>query len=263
MSDEDQFLMKILIPFYILILVVLSPFQPALADHNQYLFDQANQLYQQEDFQQAIEKYLEIINNGFESWQLYYNLGNAYYKTRQFGRAILNYERAQNLNPKNEDIQFNLQIANLTVVDTIVEPPQFIFSKWLSDLKSIWGIKTLTFFAIGGYLLTMLLIVIKIFVRRSRPDRLLNFLLTPIIIMFLIITTIFIVRIHENNTARHAIVLVDKVDVLSSPEEGGTELFSLHEGVKFGVKEIRGEWAKIRLVDGKVGWVKKLVFEVI
>ena len=130
-------------------------------------------------------------------------------------------------------------------------------------MKSLWGIQTLTFLTIAVYLLTMLLIVIKVFVRRRHPDRLLNILLTPIVVVLLIITTIFVVRIHENNTARHAIVLVDKVDVLSSPEEGGNELFSLHEGVKFGVEEIRGEWAKIRLADGKVGWVKKMVFEVI
>lgn len=255
--------MKIFVPIHILILLLLNPIQSALADNNQYLFDQANQLYQQEKYQQAIETYLEIINNGYESWQLYYNLGNAYYKTRQFGRAILNYERAQKLNPENEDIRFNLQVANLTVVDKIVEPPQFFISKWLSDLKSLWGIQTLTFLMIGVYLLTTVLIVLKIFIRRIGSQQVLNILLTPIVIVLLIVTTIFIIRIHENSTARHAIVLVDKVDVLSSPEEQGTELFSLHEGVKFGVEEIQGEWAKIRLADGKVGWVKRQVFEVI
>ena len=235
----------------------------ALADHNQYLFNQANQFFEDENYPEAINNYLEIINNGYESWQLYYNLGNAYYKTRQFGRAILNYESASKLNPKNEDILFNLQIANLSVVDKIVTPPQFIISKWLSDLKSLWGIQTLTFMAIGFYLLTTLLIVAKIFIRKSHPQRLLNVLLIPIITVFLIITIILVIRINENNALHYAIVLVDKVDVLSSPEEQGTELFSLHEGVKFRVEEIRGEWAKIKLADGKVGWIRQNVFEII
>ena len=258
-----NFYMKTPVIFLFVGLFWLSHLQSAHADHNQHLFDEANQLYQQESFQQAIEKYLEIINAGYESWQLYYNLGNAYYKTRQFGRAILNYERAQKLNPKNEDIQFNLQIANMTVVDKIVAPPQFFVSKWLSRLKNLWGIQTLTFLMIGGYLLMAVLIIIKIFTRRSRPHRLLNVLLTPIIILLVIFTIIFVVRIHEHNSIHYAIVLVDKVDVLSSPDVQGTELFSLHQGVKFRVAELRGKWAKIRLTDGKVGWVKQNIFEII
>lgn len=256
-------LSKILKLLLLILIVILIQTTSALADHNQYLFDEANKFYQQEKYQQAIVNYLEILKNGYESWQLYYNLGNAYYKTRQFGRAILNYERALKQNPKNEDILFNLQIANMPVVDKIITPPQFFISKWLSDLKSLWGIQTLTFMAVGFYLLTTLLIIAKIFTRRSRPQRLLTVLLIPIVALLLVITTILVVRINENNTLHHAIVLVDKVDVLSSPEQQGTELFSLHEGVKFKVEEIRGDWAKIRLADGKVGWVKKEVFEII
>lgn len=247
----------------LMLLIFLINTSIVFADHNQYLFDEANKLYQQEKYQEAIYNYLEIIRNGYESWQLYYNLGNAYYKTRQIGRAILNYERALKHNPKNEDILFNLQIANMSVVDKITIPPQFIISKWLSQLKSLWGIQTLTFFAIGLYLLITLLIIAKIFIRKNRPQRLLTVLLIPILTIFLIITSILVVRINENNTLRYAIVLVDKVDVLSSPEEQGTELFSLHEGVKFKVEEIRSDWARIRLADGKVGWVKKDVFEII
>jgi tetratricopeptide (TPR) repeat protein len=248
---------------YFFLFIFMIKTTPALADHNQYLFDQANKLYQQEQYQEAIKNYLEIINNGYESWQLYYNLGSAYYKIGEFGRAILNYERALKLNPKNEDIQFNLQVANLSVVDKITIPPQFFISKWLSDLKSLWGIQTLTFLALGFYLITVLLIILKIFVRKVRAQRLLNVLLVPILILLVIISFLLFVRISESNSINYAIVLVDKVDVLSSPENQGTELFSLHKGVKLQVDELQGEWAKIRLADGKIGWVRRDVFEVI
>jgi len=258
-----DWLFKIFKFLLLFLIIILIQIKSVLADHNQYLFDEANKLYQQEKYQEAIYNYLEIIKNGYESWQLYYNLGNAYYKTRQFGRAILNYERALKHNPKNEDILFNLQIANMSVVDKITIPPQFFISKWLSELKSLWGIQTFTFMAIVLYLLTTLLIVVKIFTRKSRPQRLLTVLLIPILTLFLIVTTILVVRINENKTLHYAIVLDNKVDVLSSPEQQGTELFSLHEGVKFKVEEIRDEWAKIRLADGKVGWVRKNVFEII
>lgn len=255
--------MKISVISCLILFIFTIKTTSVLADHNQYLFDQANKLYQQEQYQEAIRHYLEIINSGYESWQLYYNLGSAYYKTGEFGRAILNYERALKLNPKNEDIQFNLQVANLSVVDKITIPPQFFISKWLSDLKALWGIQTLTFLALGFYLITVLLIILKIFVRKVRAQRLVNVLLVPILILLVIVTSILIVRINESNSINYAIVLVDKVDVLSSPENQGTELFSLHKGVKLQVDELQGEWAKIRLADGKIGWVRRDVFEVI
>ncbi len=249
--------------FCLIVIILLIQISFAFADHNQYLFDQANKFYQHEQYPEAIHSYLAIIENGYENWQLYYNLGNAYYKTGQFGRAILNYERALKLNPKNEDILFNLQIVNLSVIDKIVTPPQFFISKWIAVIKSLWGIQTLTFITIGFYLLTAMLIVTKIFIKRNRTQRLLTLLLAPLIAVFLIVTIALITRINENNTLYHAIVMVNKVEVLSSPDQQGTELFSLHEGVKFRVEERRDGWARIRLADGKVGWVKQDVFEII
>jgi len=235
----------------------------SIADQNQYLFDQANKLYQQENYEQAIEKYLEIQNSGYESWQLYYNLGNSYYKTRQFGRAILNFERALKLNPKNEDIQFNLELANLSVVDKIISPPQFITTTLFSDLKKLWGIQTLTFLALGFYLILALIIIMKIISRRRAVQRILNLVLVPAVIVFLLIALTFVTRVNDSSTSRYAIILADKIDVLSSPGAQATELFSLHEGLKFKVEEIRDDWAKIRLADGKVGWVRKDFFEII
>ena len=235
----------------------------SIADQNQYLFDQANKLYQQENYEQAIEKYLEIQNSGYESWQLYYNLGNSYYKTRQFGRAILNFERALKLNPKNEDIQFNLELANLSVVDKIISPPQFITTTLFSDLKKLWGMQILTFLALGFYLILALIIIMKIISRRRTVQRILNLVLVPAVIVFLLIALTFVTRVNDSSTSRYAIVLADKIDVLSSPGAQATELFSLHEGLKFKVEEIRDDWAKIRLADGKVGWVRKDFFEII
>lgn len=245
------------------ICLVLSLKIPVQADHNQHLFDQANQLYQKEQYQQAIEKYLEIRNGGYESWQLYYNLGNAYYKSRDLGRAILNYERALKLNPKNEDIKFNLDLANLQVVDKIVVPPEFFLFKMVSDLKNLWGLKTLTLLTVFCYLLVMGLIIMRILLRSRSIQRVVRIALIPGLVSLLLVVNIFIVRIHENNTLHYAIVLVDKIDVLSSPDDQGTELFALHRGVKLKVEESRGDWAKIRLADGKIGWIKQQAFEII
>jgi hypothetical protein len=175
----------------------------------------------------------------------------------------LNFERALKLNPKNEDIQFNLELANLSVVDKIISPPQFITTTLFSDLKKLWGMQTLTFLALGFYLILALIIIMKIISRRRTVQRILNLVLVPVVIVFLLIALTFITRVNDSNTSRFAIVLADKIDVLSSPGAQATELFSLHEGLKFKVEEIRDDWAKIRLADGKVGWVRKDVFEII
>ncbi|MBN2246694.1 MAG: tetratricopeptide repeat protein, partial [Candidatus Aminicenantes bacterium] len=85
------------------------------SDQKEYLFEQGNAFFENQEYTQAIDTYAEIIAMGYESFELYYNLGNAYYKTGDFARAILNYERALRLQPQDEDIRFNLEIARMTL----------------------------------------------------------------------------------------------------------------------------------------------------
>jgi len=249
-------LTKILIIFSILILMNNA----AKADHNQHVFDLANKLYQQEKYDQAITKYLEIINNGYESWQLYFNLGNAFYRTEQFGKAILNYERAYKLNPKNEDVGFNLSLANTKVVDNIKTPP---LTEIFYYVKHFLSMTALIWLTIGFYLGLIAIIIIKILLRRDRVQRLLKIIMIPVVVVLLIVASVFIMRVNEDTKVKYAILMADKVDVLGEPSVNGTELFSLHEGAKFKIEEYSREWAKIRLADGNVGWLKKDVFDII
>lgn len=246
--------------FSIIIIVSLFVSKAVLADHNQHVFEQANELYQQEKFDAAIVKYLEIINNGYESWQLYFNMGNTYYRTGQFGKAILYFERAYRLNPKNEDIVFNLNLANTKVVDNIKTPP---LSELLDEVKNVLSKSALMWLTIGTYLGLMAVITMKMFVTKRKFQRLLRIILIPIFIVLLLATSILILRVKEDTSVKYAIVMADKVDVLGEPSENGTELFSLHEGAKFKIEEYSGAWAKIRLADGNVGWLLKDVFEII
>ena len=245
--------------------MVLAVQNPVKADHNQHLYETANKLFEDKNYAEAIQKYQEIIENGYVSWQVYYNLGNAYYKTGQFGRSILNYERALKLNPKNEDLIFNLELVNLTVVDKVVKPPKFFLDKIVHFLKSIhiWSVETLAWLVLSFYLVLTLFIILKIFIRKLRVQRLLNIVLVPTVIVLVVISSLFVLRIHSESSTRYAILLEKKVDVLGSPDEQGTELFSLHEGIKIKVEDFSNDWAKIRLLDGKIGWLKKNVFEII
>lgn len=230
------------------------------ADHNQYIFEQANQLYQQDKFEQAILAYDEIRRNGYENWELYYNLANAYFKAGELGKSIVNFERAFKLNPKNEDILFNLEFVNTRTVDNIPTPP---LTKMSKQIKHFISLKTLTWLTLGIYFLFILSITLRIIIRGNRWYKFLRILIIPVALVFIFSAALFLINVREDATVHYAILISEKVDVLGSPTEDGTILFSLHEGVKFKVEEIRIAWAKIRLADGNVGWIKKDVFEII
>ncbi len=251
---------KLTIIIRITIIILLITNYQTKADHKQHVFEGANELYQQEKYAEAISKYLEIIDNGYENWQLYFNLGNSYYRTGQFGRSILYYERAYRLNPKNEDVVFNLNLVNTKVVDNIKTPP---LTEFITDVKNLLSKTALIWLTIFAYLGLAALIILKMFLSKRRIQRLLQIILIPIFIVLLLATSILILRVKEDNSVKYAIVLADKVDVLGEPSEKGTELFSLHEGAKLKIEEYSGGWAKIRLSDGNVGWLKKGVFEII
>jgi tetratricopeptide (TPR) repeat protein len=253
-------LSKKFLTFNLAVMLTLLVNHHVKADHNQHVFDQANELYQDEKFEQAITTYLEIVNNGYENWQLYFNLGNSYYRTGQYGKSILNFERAYRLNPKNEDVVFNLLLVNTKVVDNIKIPP---LTKFISDVKNVLSKTALIWLVIVSYLGLAALIILKMFISRRRIQQLLKIILIPTLIFLLLSTMILVLKIKEDTSVKYAIVLADKVDVLGEPSEKGTELFSLHEGAKLKIEEYSGEWAKIRLTDGNVGWLKKDVFEII
>lgn len=254
-----KFIKNILFTGFLIAISALS----VKADHMQYLFQQGNEFYQQKKYEEAIKRYQEILENGYENWQLYYNLGNAYFKTEQFGRAILNYERALKLNPRHEDLQFNLELANLRVVDNIVVPEEFVLFKIIEVIKNFYGIETLTWLAIAFYLGFISLIILRLLVRNLRLQKILKPLLITVTTVWILVSAVFLIRIHEEKTVHHGILLEPKVIVSGGPSPDGTELFPLHEGVKFKIEEMSGDWAKIRLADGKVGWIERNTFEII
>jgi tetratricopeptide (TPR) repeat protein len=230
------------------------------ADHNQHLFEEANKIYQQEKFQEAIKKYLEIVDNHFESWQLYYNLGNTYYRTGQFGKAILYYERAFKKNPKNEDIIFNLRLANTKAVDNIKSPP---ISEIIEAVRNFLSMTAVVWLMIGTYFSLIAIFILRIFVQKNSVRQLSKLILIPLILVLFLATSVFVLKFKAEISIKYAIIMIDKVDVLGEPSEGGTELFSLHEGAKLRIEGYSGDWAKIRLANGDVGWLKKATFEII
>jgi tetratricopeptide (TPR) repeat protein len=218
-------------------------------------FDRANQLYRQGEYQQAASIYEQIVSNGYESVALYFNLGNTYFKLNDIPSAILNYERAKRLSPTDDDVLYNLRLANARVVDRIDPVPELFFVEWwhrfINALSSdSWAIMAVLGMwcvaaASGGFMLG-----------RSLLARRISFL--SVVFAALIAACGFVGSMQRSKIEQNssdAIVFAHVVTIKSAPDSQSTDLFIIHGGVKAELLDAVGEWRKIRLADGKVGWL--------
>lgn len=215
----------------------------------------ANDHYTKNEFKQAIDEYNQILMTGMESPELYYNLGNAYFKNGQYTLSILNFERAKLLAPNDEDIDFNLQIANQKVVDAIQELPGLFIFRWWDALINSHSTDTWATLSIIGFVLFLTMIGFYFFARSGDVKKI-TFWLGTVLILFSIFSWSFAAR-QKSRMVNHsfAIVMQPTVTVKSSPSENGTSLFVIHEGLKVKVTDKLGDWLEIKLADGNKGWL--------
>lgn len=246
--------MKHFLLFLLLVLPGLNFAQKSSEEINE-LWKKANAFYTTEEFQQAISAYEEIRESGQESAKLYFNLGNAYYKTGDVNNAILNYERAKILAPQDEDIAFNLQIANQFVVTKIEELPQPFFLRWRTNVVNHYPADTWAYFSLAAFIIFLLLLGLFIFSRRSAIKRV-AFWIGIVSIVFSGFTfSLAAQQKNKINVRNHAIVFCPRVTVKSSPAQSGTDLFLIYEGLKLEVTDSLSNWKEIRLADGNQGWL--------
>ncbi len=220
-------------------------------------------LYRQGEYLTAISLYEEIISQGWVNGDVHYNLGNSYYKLGQYGRAILNYERARQYIGRDADLEHNLKLANLRIYDKIEPLPRiFIFRIYSAVAEQLtprgWARLLLVMeWLILGSLIGLYLI------RRPQWRGLLVLGFFIALIIAVLSGGFFVQQKIYWDNFEEGIVLDESVEVRSAPESGSTELFTLHEGVKVKlIRKVTG-WVEIRLVDGKRGWMPKNAFEVI
>jgi tetratricopeptide (TPR) repeat protein len=219
------------------------------------LLQKANELYTKEQFKQSIDVYNQILMTNMESPEVYFNLGNAYYKTGQYTQAILNYERAKLLAPDDEDINFNLQVANQKVVDSIQELPGIFVVRWWNSLVNSQTTDGWAILSILSFVIFLTMLGFYFFAKTSEVKR-----ITFWSGCFLIVFTIFSWSSAAKQKSRlvnhsEAIVMQPTVTVKSSPSETGTNLFVVHEGLKVKITDKLGDWVEIKLADGNKGWL--------
>jgi tetratricopeptide (TPR) repeat protein len=226
-------------------------------------FISANELYKHGDYENAIKAYEKMLNEGNLSADIYFNLGNSYYKTGNVSKSIVNYERALKLTPDDEDINFNLRIAQLKVADKIEPLPEIFYVRWLKALTAELPLSTWSTIFLACFWLLFIAAAVYLFATSSAGKKAaFTFIL---IFMFLSLSSFLIARDSHRITKDKidAVIATASVYVKSSPDEKGNDLFILHEGTKVNVLDELGEWKKIRIANGTVGWLKAHDIEVI
>lgn len=226
--------------------------------------EEADQAYQANDFAAAIEKYEAILNTEGESADVYYNLGNSYYKEKNIAKAVLNYERALLLNPGDADIRFNLEMARSKTVDQITPVSEVFIVTWMNSLINVMSEKEWGVIGILSFWLMLVSLIVYIFGRRILYKKI-GFAGVVVFLLIAIGANIFASSQKAELINRTgAIVMSPSLTVKSTPNESGTDLFVLHEGTKVYVEDdSMREWKEIRLEDGKKGWVQTNTIEII
>lgn len=237
----------------LLLLLILA--HSLSAQNADALFNEANDLYKNEKFEAAVEVYKKIEDKGLVSSELYYNLGNCYYKLNKVGPAIYYYEKSLQINPTNEDVKNNLVFAKRLALDTIEELPKTVFQKinqnFLQKLSyNQWAIVVVIFSFFGS-----LFFLLYYFANSPSKKR---FYFTSSILSFLFLGISFFITYNQflySKNNKQAIVFAEKTEARNAPTLNAEEVFTLHEGTKVIVLDMVDNWKKIKLADGKIGWI--------
>ena len=215
----------------------------------------AEAAYMQEDFFKASELYEEILFNYGESAEIYYNLGNAYFKDGQIANAILNYERALLLDPGDGDIRFNLQMARARTVDQIEPIGRFFLVDWFHKVQNLGSISSWSAIGVVGFIAFIGCLILFFFSKWIHLKKI-GFYVGLVLLVVIVFANIFAANQKNELVNRsYAIIFAPTITIKGSPDNSGTDLFVLREGTKVSVRSTLGSWSEIELQDGSIGWL--------
>ena len=222
----------------------------------------ADSAYAASDYATAIHIYEQLLAAHGESAAIYYNLGGAYYKMDNLARSILNYERALLIDPSNDDVKFNLELARSKAVDKNALVSELFFVRWYRDFAAIMSADTWSKVAILCFIILISCLVLFIFSKKRKTKKIIF-----IFALLSLVGTILANVIASSQTAKllhreSAIIMEPSVTIRSTPSVNGTELFILHEGKKVKIKDDSMKaWKEIEIEDGNIGWLPAAAIE--
>ncbi len=248
--------MKPRLKYILTVLVILITASYALAQESAAdKFKKGITSYTAGNYQDAVQTWTDLYNTGYRSARLDYNIGNAYFKLNQIPEAILFYERAYLLNPADEDINYNLQIARTLIVDRFNEIPELFFVKWYNFVSLILSTNTWARISILSFVICLLLVSLYIYTSKYRL-KVLGFWFAVLFFVLAGASLAFALRNRSLVYDSHkGIITAPQVSGKSSPDDSGTDLFILHEGTRVTIDDKVGDWLEITLSDGNKGWV--------
>ena len=245
-------------PKAVVLLVMLLPLSLQAATKAE-----ADSAYVQGNYHQAVSLYEEVLKKG-QSAELYYNLGNAYYRLDEITRAVLNYERALQMAPGDADIRFNLQMAQSKTIDKVVPESEMFFVTWYHAVVSMASVDGWAQLALVSLAVAIILALVYLFSDPVWMRKVGFFGAGAMLVLFLLGNLFAWQQKNARLNRRGAIIMEGTVPVKSTPAKDGTDLFILHEGTKVHITDnTMREWKEIRMPDGKQGWVETRQIEVI
>jgi len=219
------------------------------------LFAEGNTFYKEENYTRAVGVYLAIEEQGIESDDLYYNIANCYYKMNKVAPAIYYYEKALKVNPTNADAKANLAFAKRMTIDVIEELPKTFFQRFSVNIIQKLPFDTWAIIAVIASFLASLLFLLYYFSTSSAKK--LFYFNTSIFTVFVLIVTAFFAFNNYKTVQKNriAIIFYPKVEIMNAPSNSSDEIFELHEGTKVIVLDALDNWKKIKIADGKTGWI--------
>jgi tetratricopeptide (TPR) repeat protein len=235
--------------------------QPLSATLLETKIAQANNYYTAARYDSAMIQYQSVVDAGYESSGLYYNLGNTYFKLKNIPSAILYYEKAKKLNPTDEDILNNIAVANGMIVDKIDQLPRFFFKNWWDNIYNLFNADSWAWISVFSFIMTLTASFLYftssiLWLKKSGFFLGLVMLLTTIIGFGLASQRYFYTK-----QATEAIIFAPTITVKSSPGNSSVDLFVLHEGTKVVLMDEVIGWHKIKIANGSVGWLPNDSYE--
>lgn len=217
--------------------------------------------YQKGNYQQAIRDYEEILKNG-ESAEIYFNLGNAYYRTDNITKAVLNYERARLLSPGDDDINFNLQFARSKTIDKITPQSEMFFVTWYKSLVNFTSVDNWAKTGILCIVMALLLVLLYLFGPQLMLRKIGFFGGLAFFVIFLLSNLFAFQQKQALDNRTGAIIISPSVNIKKTPAKNSTDQFVLHEGTRVDIID-KGmtDWRCIRVGDGREGWIETKAIE--
>jgi tetratricopeptide (TPR) repeat protein len=215
----------------------------------------ANELYAQKDYETALQQYEAILQTQGQSAELYYNLGNAYYRTNDIARAILNYNRALLLKPNYDDASFNLLIAQKKVVDNVDVTSEFFLKEWMDDFGDMLSSNGWAIFGVVLFILALSAFLLYVFGRNLSLRKAAFHVAWASLIVTLIAVGYAVKQSNKVVNSTDGIVMVGSVTAKDSPSLGGKDMFVMHAGTKVSIRNNVSGWIEVELPDGNAGFI--------